>query len=187
MRSELSVVLIATLLSVVGCAGESAAPAPSQEAVKVAALTDTHPPTSSPALEPAPDFQLVLFNSDNLRLSDLKGKIVVLNFWGSWCPPCRKEMPEFEGLWRDYRDQGVVFLGVAVSDGEKDAIAFADEMGVTYPLGLDTTGGEILIDYSALMMPATFVIDRLGYEAKKYYLVSESTLRAALIDQLETQ
>ena len=187
MRSELSVVLVATLLSVAGCAGPTAAPAPAQDAVKVASATDTPLPMSSPTQELAPDIELVLFNGDNLRLSDLKGKIVVLNFWGSWCPPCRKEMPEFEGLWRDYRDQGVVFLGVAVSDGEKDAIAFADEMGVTYPLGLDTTGGEILIDYSALMMPATFVIDRLGYEAKKYYLVSEPALRAALMDQLETQ
>ena len=81
----------------------------------------------------------------------------------------------------------LVFLGVAVSDGEKDARAFADEMGVTYPLGLDPTGGKILIDYSAVMMPATFVIDRLGYEAKKYYLVSGPALRAALIDQLDTQ
>ena len=66
---------------------------------------------------------------------------MVLNFWASWCPPCRAEMPAFERIWQEYRDQGVIFVGVAgVLDTEEDARAFAEKVGVTYLLGRDATG-----------------------------------------------
>ena len=80
--------------------------------------------------EAAPDFELDLFDGNRVRLSDFKGKVVVLNFWASWCPPCRKEMPAFERTWQEYRDQGVVFVGVAVQDYEADSRAFAREARV---------------------------------------------------------
>ncbi len=147
---------------------------PTPTAVPIASPTPTaETPTSSRAREdqetlvgsPAPDFQLTLFNGENLRLSDLKGEVVVLNFWASWCPPCRQEMPAFERIWQEYRDKGVVFLGVAVSDFEEYARGFAEQVGVTYPLGLDTTD-EIGTDYRVEVMPTTYFIDRQGNVAR---------------------
>ena len=134
--------------------------------------------------EQAPDFGLTLFNGESLRLSDLRGKVVVLNFWGSWCPPCRKEMPAFQRIWEEYQDKDVVFLGVAVSDRETTARAFAKKVGVTYPLGLDRTGA-ITVAYRVLSFPTTFVIGRQGNEAKRFGIANEGLLRIFLNGQLE--
>ena len=64
---------------------------------------------------PAPPLDLTLLNGGSLRLADLKGKVVVLNFWASWCIPCRKEMPALQAIWQEYQEQGVIFVGVAVN------------------------------------------------------------------------
>lgn len=111
--------------------------------------------------EPAPDFEIETFDGQALRLSDLEGKVVVLNFWASWCPPCRAEMPSFERSWQEYREQGVVFVGVAMSDTEEDARGFAEEVGVTYPIGLDTTN-EVARAYEVRSLPTTFFIGKDG-------------------------
>lgn len=131
----------------------------------------------------APDFALTLFDGESMRLSDLRSKVVVLNFWGSWCPPCRAEMPAFQRIWEEYRDKDVVFLGVAVQDRETTARVFAKQTGVTYPLGLDRTG-EITVDYQVLSFPTTFVIDREGNEAKRFGPANEGVLRIVLNGQL---
>ena len=112
-------------------------------------------------VEAAPPFDLTLFNQETLSLADLDGKVVVLNFWASWCPPCRFEMPDFEAAWKEYRDQGVVFVGVAVSDSEEDARSFAEETGVTYPIGLDGEG-VTSVAYEVTSLPTTVFIDREG-------------------------
>lgn len=112
-------------------------------------------------VEDAPPFDLTLFNQETLSLADLDGKVVVLNFWASWCPPCRFEMPDFEAAWKEYRDQGVVFVGVAVSDSEEDARSFAEETGVTYPIGLDGEG-VTSVAYEVTSLPTTVFIDREG-------------------------
>ena len=110
--------------------------------------------------------------------------MVVLNFWASWCPPCRWEMPAFERIWQEYQDQGVVFLGVAVSDFEEDARTFAEGVGVTYHLGMDTTG-EIATTYRILGMPTTYFIDRQGNVAKTLInAANEGVLRVFLAGQL---
>lgn len=131
----------------------------------------------------AKDFELTLFDGETLRLSDLKGKVVVLNFWASYCVPCRWEMPAFEAMWQEFKDEGVVFVGVAVGDTEEDAIAFAEQVGATYPLGLDTSG-EITIDYSATKLPSTYLIDSDGNEARKFGVANEAVLRIFLKGQL---
>ena len=112
-------------------------------------------------VEDAPPFDLTLFNQETLSLADLDGKVVVLNFWASWCPPCRFEMPDFEAAWKEYRDQGVVFVGVAVSDSEEDARSFAEQTGVTYPIGLDGEG-VTSVAYEVTSLPTTVFIDREG-------------------------
>lgn len=134
--------------------------------------------------EHAPDFEIALFDGEVIRLSDLEGSVVVLNFWASWCPPCRWEMPSFEHMSKEYKDKGVIFLGVAISDYSPDARAFADKTGVTYPIGLDESG-EIARSYRPTSMPTTFFIDREGVVSRKLVSVAnEAVLRVFLDGQL---
>lgn len=118
---------------------------------------------------PAPDFTLPLFEGGEIILSDLQGQVVVINFWASWCIPCRDEAPFLEQVWRKYRDQGVVFLGVDYLDTNKEAQAFLEEFGVTYPNGPDI-GTKIAKQYhlvyrkpSLLLKMAAWVIWKLDH------------------------
>src|SRR5574341_1241826 len=83
----------------------------------------------------APDFSLALLDARTIRLSDFHGKVVFLNFWASWCPPCRAEARLLEQSWQRYKDQGVVFLGVDIQDTEEAARGFIQEFGITYMNG----------------------------------------------------
>ena len=135
--------------------------------------------------QPAPDFELELFDGGKVRLSDFEGKVVVLNFWASWCPPCRKEMPDFERTWQAYQDRGVVFIGVAVQDYEPDSRAFVKETGVTYPIGMDWTG-RIFNSYRPTAMPTTFLIDREGIVSRRIAsYTNEGMLKIFLKGQLD--
>ncbi|HWV36522.1 MAG TPA: TlpA disulfide reductase family protein, partial [Thermomicrobiales bacterium] len=117
--------------------------------------------------DPAPDFAMETFEGDTFRLSDHRGEVVIVNFWGSWCDPCRDEMPAFQSAWEN-ADPDVTFVGVGSKrDPEDKAMAFADEFGVTYPIGRDTEGGtvaagQITKDYSIVAYPTTYVIDPEG-------------------------
>jgi peroxiredoxin len=124
----------------------------------------------------ASDFELTLFDGQPFRLSDLGGTVVVLNFWASWCLPCRAEMPDFQEMWEELRDQEVVFLGIAVSDSERDARAFAEATGVTYLLGLDENGW-ITRGYRVTSLPTTFLIDRDGKESRRFGIANKGALR----------
>jgi cytochrome c biogenesis protein CcmG/thiol:disulfide interchange protein DsbE len=110
---------------------------------------------------PAPPFALTLFDGSVLRLEDLHGKVVFLNFWASWCLPCRAEARTLEAAWQKYRDQGVVFVGVNLQDREEAAREFIEEFGVTYPNGMDR-GARIAVGYGVWGLPETFFIDRDG-------------------------
>jgi len=111
--------------------------------------------------KPAPAFSLTLFDGSVLRLVELRGKVVFLNFWASWCPPCRAEARMLEASWRGYKGRGVVFLGVNIQDKEEAAREFLGEFDVTYPNGMDP-GSKIAIDYGVWGLPETFIIDREG-------------------------
>ena len=140
--------------------------------------------TSRTGAEVAPDFEIETFGGETLRLSDLNGKVVVLNFWASWCPPCRWEMPFFETMWQEYRDRDVVFVGIAMSDTLENASAFAEESGVTYPIALDTTN-EIVRAYEILSLPTTFFIGKDGnIERKLTSAANEGLLKVFLRGQL---
>ncbi len=105
---------------------------------------------------PAPDFQLQLYDGPAFRLADRRGQVVVVNFWASWCPPCREEAPALERGWRASRDRGVAFIGVDIWDTETDARAFLRQYGITYPNGPDPEGTAI--DYGVTGLPETFFI-----------------------------
>lgn len=130
----------------------TATPAPTPRVIRARAETESRP---------APDFQVETFDGQTLRLSDLVGSVVVLNFWASWCPPCRWEMPSFETIWQEYREDDVVFVGIAMSDTFEEASEFAQTVGVTYPLALDETN-EIVREYGVFSLPTTFFIDVEG-------------------------
>ena len=87
--------------------------------------------------------------------------MVFLNFWASWCPPCRAEARMLEAAWQKHRDQAVVFLGINIQDEEEPARAFLQEFGITYPNGRDR-GARIAIEYGVWGLPETFFIDREG-------------------------
>jgi cytochrome c biogenesis protein CcmG, thiol:disulfide interchange protein DsbE len=109
----------------------------------------------------APSFTLALFSRGTLTLKDLHGKAVLINFWASWCVPCRAEAKTLEAAWQKYKDRGVVFLGIDIQDKEEDARAFMKEFGITYLNGRDESG-KIAVDYGVWGIPETFFIDPQG-------------------------
>lgn len=116
---------------------------------------------------PAPDFEIPLFSGGTFRLSEHRGQVVVVNFWASWCPPCRDEAPVLERAWQRYRDQGVVLVGLDIWDSEEDARAFLAEFGITYPNGPDSNG-DTAIEYGLTGIPETFFIRPDGTIARHW-------------------
>jgi len=111
---------------------------------------------------PAPDFTLKDLQGRTHRLSDFRGKVVFLNVWATWCPPCRIEMPSMERLHRRFRDRGLVVLAVSEDENGTAAVQpFIDEMGLTFPILLDEDG-VIPPRYGVTGYPETFIIDREG-------------------------
>ena len=109
----------------------------------------------------APDFTLQTFDGQTLTLSQFRGRVVVVNFWASWCIPCREEANALETTWRRYRDRGVVFIGVNWVDTNKEALAFLDKYGITYYNGVDL-GMKIAQAYRIQGIPETFFVDKSG-------------------------
>ncbi|MDP6560287.1 MAG: TlpA disulfide reductase family protein [Candidatus Binatia bacterium] len=115
----------------------------------------------------APPFTLTLFDGKKLRLEDLRGKAVLLNFWSSWCIPCREEARDIEAAWQRSKDKNIIFLGIDMQDTEKDARTFLKEFDIHYPNGRDSTG-SISIDYGVWGIPETFFIDPNGRITHKH-------------------
>ena len=127
--------------------------------------------------QPAPDFSLASLDGKTLKLSDYHGKAVLLNFWATWCEPCKIEMPWFVELQKQYASQGLQVLGVAMDDSSpKDIADFAHKMGVNYPIviGKEAVGDQ----YGGIpYLPSTFYIDRDGKVVDRVYgLVSRSEI-----------
>ncbi len=120
-----------------------------------------------PNLEPmkdnsaTPDFTLVDSAGKKVAFKEFRGKLVLLNFWATWCVPCREEMPAMERLYAQYKNKGFTIVAVNVKDSKKEAFAFLKELKITYPIMLDPDG-EVGLLYGALGLPTTYLIGPKG-------------------------
>jgi cytochrome c biogenesis protein CcmG, thiol:disulfide interchange protein DsbE len=145
----------------------------------------THRPSPPKVGGPAPGFALRRLNgTGTLRLASLRGKAVVINFWASWCGPCKSEAPVLEKLWQEYRGKGVVFVGVDSNDASGDALRFMNAHGITYPVVSDKNGLVAANRYDVADLPVTYFVDRRGRLVGRHVLgpVNEYTsqFRSAL-------
>jgi cytochrome c biogenesis protein CcmG/thiol:disulfide interchange protein DsbE len=132
---------------------------------------------------PAPDFTLTTFEGTAISLEDLRGKPVVINFWASWCPPCRIEAPLIERTWREYKNRGLIFLGVNIQDRKEDALNYIREFDITYPNGPDPTG-EISIDYGVSGLPVTFFVSSKGEIVRRWVGAIEKSVLISSIEEI---
>ena len=110
---------------------------------------------------PTPEFSLSTPDGKKISLKDFRGKIVLLNFWASWCVPCREEMPAMEKLYQEYKLKNFVILAIAVKDRKQDAIDFVKELKISYPVALDPEA-QVGSLYGAWGLPATYLIGPNG-------------------------
>ncbi len=111
---------------------------------------------------PAPALSVRTLRGDTLSLAGLRGKVVVVNFWATWCPPCRAEMPGFQSVWEQKQSQGLVILGLSTDDdGPVPVSGFVVQRGITYPVAMSTLETEHLFG-GINALPTTFLIDRAG-------------------------
>jgi DsbE subfamily thiol:disulfide oxidoreductase len=130
---------------------------------------------------PLPDLAGSTVQGGSLDASDYAGHVLVVNFWATWCGPCRSEQPALQQVWRDYEDRGVRFVGVNFRDDAAAAAAWIDEFGVTYPSVLDHSGGWA-DDFGFLGLPDTYVADAGGTIR---YLITGATTREQLSGLLD--
>ena len=126
----------------------------------------------------APDFTLADLDGNWVSLSELKGKVVLLNFWGTWCGPCRREIPDFIKLAEKYKKDGLEIVGITLTSGSPENIqSFSDKWGINYTLLTDIEGNEtqvVTAKYGQVTgqritgIPTTFIIDREGYIRQRY-------------------
>ncbi|MAT96250.1 MAG: hypothetical protein CL608_03830 [Anaerolineaceae bacterium] len=109
----------------------------------------------------APDFTITSFDGETINLSELRGQVVIINFWASWCPPCREEAAYLEATWRKYQNRDVIFIGVDYVDTEKEALAYLEEFDITYFNGADV-GTRISHDYRIDGVPETYYVAKNG-------------------------
>lgn len=117
-----------------------------------------------PAIEnpfSAPNFNLIGEDGKRYRLSDYRGKVVVINFWATWCPPCREEMPSMERLWQKVKNKNIVILAINVGEDADTIFEFTGQYPVTFALPMDTDG-EVLNNYPARALPTTYIINPKG-------------------------
>jgi len=116
----------------------------------------------------APDFTLPELEGNSLTLSDFKGKVIILNFWATWCPPCRREIPDFVELYENYKDRGLLIIGVNLDGGDRSLVKqFSEKYKINYSVVLGNV--NVTEDYGGIRaIPTTFIIDREGNIREKY-------------------
>lgn len=118
---------------------------------------------------PAPNFRLVALNGQPLELERSRGKVILLNFWATWCKPCRLEMPSMEALYQEFKGQGLEVIAISTDlEGERIVRPYVEALGLTFPIVMDRDFATS-VSYGVQGLPTTFVIDRAGRIAKVYW------------------
>lgn len=139
------------------------------------------PTGPAPALgSPAPDFEVPLLGGGTFKLSEHRGHVVWINFWATWCPPCRVEMPDIEKVWREEQGSDLAVVAVDFAEGTQPVADFVKKLGLTFPIGLDPYG-RIATNYRVAGLPSHFLVDREGILREiRIGLMSAATMREKL-------
>ena len=195
MRAALGAGLVLAGLLLSGCAGEGDALAEQYRAGTGAnyisgdgALTVVAPESRAGSVE----FSGPLEVGGTFSSADYAGQILVVNFWYAGCPPCRLEAPDLEALHQEFRDEGVVFIGVNILDQAPTALAFVDEFGVTYPSIMDTNDGSVRLAFAGQVapnaVPTTVVLDQQSRVAARISgLLTDPDVLAELIRDVQAE
>lgn len=135
----------------------------------------------------APDFTLNDLEGKSVSLSDFKGKTVFVNYWATWCPPCRAEMPHMEQIYNEYKDNEIVFLAVNLTQTEKNiegVSQFVQDFGLTFPVVLDEKG-DAMVDYEIVAYPTTYVLDKQGIIQEKFQGAIDYNIMKKTISKLQ--
>ena len=127
----------------------------------IASLLQAAPVAAEISQGPAPDFTLKSHSGENLRLSEFRGEVVMINFWASWCGPCRQEMPLLDELYSQYQPMGFTILGVNVEEDSSQAKKLLKDIPVTFPVLFDNNS-QVSKLYDVVAMPSTVLVDRSG-------------------------
>ena len=183
MRTFQTFTIVSCLILSIGCGqkheNESVATEQNKSVSEKVAKNNTSQkpaarPNRPPGSTPAPDFTLATTTGELVSMSDLRGKVILLNFWGTWCGPCRMELPDFVKLYDKYNKDGLEIVGITIRRGEsiKDVAKFQDQWGLNYLLLNDINGNEVsevTMAYSQAIgqmingIPTTLVIDLEGF------------------------
>ena len=131
----------------------------------------------------APNFSLQGLDGGTVQLADSRGKVVMVDFWASWCPSCRQEAPHLVELYEEYRGRGVEFIGVAIWDFPDDLNTYVEQFGLIYPNALDEKG-TVAIEYGVVATPEKFFIDRDGNIVRKFVGPTSPELLRQQLDEL---
>jgi cytochrome c biogenesis protein CcmG/thiol:disulfide interchange protein DsbE len=128
--------------------------------------TDNNGDSVSPGQIKAPDFTFTSINKNEIKLSNYKGKVIILDFWATWCPPCRAEIPHFIELYNKYKEEGLVVIGMAIDEKYK-VEKFAKDFKINYPVVIGNE--KVANDYGGIFgLPTTFIIDKKGNIVEKF-------------------
>ncbi len=187
-RKLFYLILVLTFIAV-GCKKKEPEPPQQAEQAEVKAEEKTTKPPGDktppgPGAKPAPSFTLQDLKGNQISLSDFKGKVVVLDFWATWCPPCVKEIPHFIELYEQYKDRGFAMVGISLDrEGISVVKLFAQKYRVNYPILM--TDGQVQKEYGGIpSIPTTFVIDSAGNIRQKYVGYREKAVFEADIKKL---
>lgn len=135
------------------------------------------------ANHPAPDFQLPSLDGSTVTLSTLKGQVVLINVWATWCPPCRAEMPTIQAAYETYGRQGFTVLAVNLRENPRTVAAYLQQFGLTFPALLDLDG-QVSSLYRASVLPSSFFVDRQGIIRAVYRGPMPRSVIAGTVEQL---